>query len=639
MFDSVRNNKRIVQGFLVLITLPFAFFGVDSYVRGVGAGADVAAVGDSKVSQQQFQEAWRDQMDRARQQLGPSFKQEQFDTPEARLAVVNSLIDRRLLLLEAYKGRLGASNEMLVEIISNMPSLKENGQFSRARYEAAVRAQGMTTDQFENQLRQDLTMQQLVGAVGDTGIISATSAEMMLRIQSEERQVAELRITPEQFSSEVKLGADATRKFYDENQTLFQTPELVRAEYVVLSLDGLLSQVVVSDAEVKQWYDSHKDRFQQAEERRASHILITASATASDADKAKAKAKSEELLKEVQKSPAKFAELAKQNSQDPGSAANGGDLGFFGRGMMVKPFEESVYSLKDGQISGLVQSDFGFHIIKLTGVKAAKVKTLDEVRAEIEGELKRQGAQRRYAEAAESFSNMVYEQSDSLAPAAEKFKLKIQQSQMLPKSIPAQALPSLGPLGNEKLLAALFSEDAVKNKRNTDAVEVAPNTLIAARVLDYKPAAVRPFETVKADIETMLKAKEATAMATSRGEARLAELKAGQDKVNWALVKYVSRLQGKQVSPAAMQAIFRADVQKLPSYAGVELPNNGGYALYKIMGVKPLEKVDEDKRRVLQSEYTALVSQEDFAAYLAGLRQRYKVEINKSVVESKEQRQ
>ena len=639
MFDAVRNNKRIVQGFLALITLPFAFWGVDSYVRGVGAGTDVAVVGDSKVSQQQFQQAWRDQMDRARQQLGPSFKQEQFDTPEARLAVVNSLIDRRLLLLEAYKGRLGASNEMLVEIIGNMPSLKENGQFSQARYEAAVRAQGMTTDQFENQLRQDLTMQQLVGAVGDTGIISTASAEMMLRIQSEERQVAEIRMTPEQFAGDVKLGAEAARKFYDENQTLFQTPELVRAEYVVLSLEGLLSQVAVSDAEVKQWYDSHKDRFQQAEERRASHILITASATASDADKAKAKAKAEELLKDVQKNPAKFAELAKQNSQDPGSAANGGDLGFFGRGMMVKPFEESVYSLKDGQISGLVQSDFGFHIIKLTGVKAAKIKSLEEVRAEIEGELKRQGAQRRYAEAAESFTNMVYEQSDTLKPASEKFKLQIQQSQMLPKSIPAQALPSLGPLGNEKLLAALFSEDAVKNKRNTDAIEVAPNTLVAARVLDYKPAAVRPFETVKNDIETMLKAKESAALATSRGEARLAELKAGQDKVNWALVKYVSRLQGKQVSPAAMQAIFRADVQKLPAYAGVELPNNGGYALYKIMSVKPLDKIDEGKRRVLQSEYTALVSQEDFAAYLAGLRQRYKVEINKSVVESKEQRQ
>ncbi|MFA7291703.1 MAG: SurA N-terminal domain-containing protein [Rhodocyclaceae bacterium] len=636
MFDAVRNNKRIVQGFLFLIAISFTLFGVDSYVRGTGAGTDVASVGDSKITQQQFQQSLRDQMDRARQQMGPSFKQELFDTPEMRLAVVNSLVDQRLLLLEAYKGRLGASNDMLVEIISNMPSLKENGQFSQSRYEAAVRAQGMTTEQFEAQLRQDLTMQQLVGAVADTGIVSATSAATMLRIQSEERQVAEIRYAPEQFTSEVKLADDAARKFYDENQKLFQTPELVRAEFVVLSLDNLLSQVAVSDSEVKQWYETHKDRYQQAEERRASHILITVNASAADAEKAKARAKAEEVLKEVQKTPAKFADLAKKVSQDPGSAVNGGDLGFFGRGMMVKPFEDSVFNQKEGQISDLVQSDFGFHIIKLTGVKAAKLKPLDEVRAEIEGELKRQGAQRRYVEAAEAFTNMVYEQSDSLNPVAEKFKLQVQQSKFLPKEIPAQALPSLGPLGNEKLLAALFSDDAIKNKRNTDAVEVVQNTLVAARVAEHKPAAIRDFDAVRADIETMLKGKEAAALAKRRGEARLAELKAGDDKVKWALVKYVSRLQGKQVTPEAMRAIFRADVQKLPAYAGVELPNNGGYALYKIMAVKPLEKIDESKQRVLQSDYTAMAAQEDFAAYLAGLRQRYKVEINKAVVESKD---
>jgi peptidyl-prolyl cis-trans isomerase D len=636
MFDAVRNNKRIVQGFLFLIAISFTLFGVDSYVRGTGAGTDVATVGDGKITQQQFQQSLRDQMDRARQQMGPSFKQELFDTPEMRLAVVNSLVDQRLLLLEAYKGRLGASNDMLVDIISNMPSLKENGQFSQSRYEAAVRAQGMSTEQFEAQLRQDLTMQQLVGAVADTGIVSATSTAMMLRIQSEERQVAEIRYAPEQFAGEVKLADDAARKFYDENQKLFQTPELVRAEFVVLSLDNLLSQVAVSDNEVKQWYESHKDRYQQAEERRASHILITVNASAPDAEKAKAKAKAEEVLKEVQKTPAKFAELAKKHSQDPGSAVNGGDLGFFGRGMMVKPFEESVFSQKDGQISGLVQSDFGFHIIKLTGIKAAKLKSLEEVRAEIEGELKRQGAQRRYIEAAETFTNMVYEQSDSLNPVAEKFKLQVQQSKFLPKEIPAQALPSLGPLGNEKLLAALFSEDAIKNKRNTDAVEVVQNTLVAARVAEHKPAAIRAFDTVRADIETMLKSKEAAALAKRRGEDRLAELKSGSDKLNWALVKNVSRLQGKQVAPEALRAIFRADTQKLPAYVGVELPSNGGYALYKITAVKPLEKLDESKQRVLQNDYTAMAAQEDFAAYLAGLRQRYKVEINKAVVESKD---
>lgn len=636
MFDAVRNNKRIVQVFLALITLPFAFWGVDSYVRGIGAGNDLAVVGDSKITQQQFQEAWRNQMDRARQQMGPAFRQEQFDTPAARQAVVNALIDQRLLLLEALKGHLGVSNETLVEIISNMPSLKENGQFSRARYEAALRGQGLSPEQFEAQLRQDLTMQQLVGAVSDTGIVPATVAETMLRIQSEERQVAEVRMMPDQFVGDVKLEADAARKYYDANPSLFQTPEMVRAEYVVLSLEGLLPQVTVSDAEVKQWYEGHKDRYQQNEERRASHILITASASAPEAEKAKAKAKAEEILAEVHKSPARFAELAKKYSQDPGSAVQGGDLGFFGRGMMVKPFEDTVFSQKEGDISGLVRSDFGYHIIKLTGIKPEKQKPLDEVRAEIEGELKRQAAQRRYVEAAEAFTNMVYEQSDSLKPVAEKFKLPIQESKFLPKAIPAQALPSLGVLGNEKVIAALFSEDAIKNKRNIDAVEVAPNTLVGARVGEHKPAAIRPFESVRADIETMLKAEEAAKLAKARGESRLAELKAGTDKVNWVLVKNVSRLQGKQVPAAAMHAIFSADVQKLPAYAGVELPNNGGYALYKIMAVKPLDKIDPDKRRVLQADYTAMAAQEDFAAYLAGLRQRYKIEVNKALVEAKD---
>ncbi len=636
MFDAVRNNKRIVQVFLALITLPFAFWGVDSYVRNAGPGNDVASVGDSKISLQQFQQSWRDQMDRARQQMGPSFRQETFDTPEMRLAVANSLVDQRLLLLEANKGRLGVSNALLVEIISTMPSLQVDGKFSKARYESALAAQGMSPEQFEARLRQDMIMQQLVGAVGDTGIVSSASAEMMLRIQSEERQVAEIRITPEQFAGELKLEPDAVKKFYDENQKQFQTPELVRAEYVVLSLDGLLSQVAVSEAEVKAWYEAHLSRYQQQEERRASHILITLASGASDADKAKAKAKAEEVLKEVQKNPAKFAELAKEHSQDPGSAANGGDLGFFARGMMVKPFEEAVFKQKQGELSGLVQSDFGFHIIKVTGIKEGKQKTLDEVRAEIEGELKRQGAQKRYAEAAEAFTNMVYEQSDSLAPVVEKFKLKLQQSPMLPRQVPQQALASLGPLGNEKLLSALFAEDAVKNKRNTDAVEVAQNTLVAARVLEHKPASVRAFESVRADIETMLKAKEATALAKKKGEERLAELKGGQDKINWALVKNVSRLQGKQVTAPALQAIFRADVSKLPAYTGVELPNNGGYALYKIMAVKPLATVDADKRRVLQRDYENMTAQEDFTAYLTGLRQRYKVEINKAVLESKE---
>lgn len=631
MFDSVRNNKKIVQIFLALITLPFAFFGVDSYVRNAGAGADLASVGETKITAPQFEQAFRERQDQMRQALGAKFKPEMMNTPEARLMVLNSLVDQRLLLLEASKNRLMTGDDTLRSVISTIPSLQENGKFSMSRYEAALRAQGMSQPQFEAKLRQDLTIQQLIGAVGDTAFVSDTQAAAMLRIQSEDRQFSEFRVMPEQFADKVKIEAGALQKYYDDNKSMFQVKEQVKAEFLVLSLDALLAQLNVGEAEIKEWYDSHKDRYQQPEERRASHILILTEG----ADKAKAKAKAEEVLKEVQKSPAKFAELAKQYSQDPGSAEKGGDLGFFGHGMMVKPFEDTVFKQKDGEISGLVQSEFGYHIIKLTGIKVGKLRSLEEVRPEIEGELKRQAGSRKFAEAAEAFNNMVYEQSDSLQPVAEKFKLKIQQSNWLPRNPDAKQLAELGPLGNEKILAAIFSEDSIKNKRNTEAVEIAPGTLVAARVLEYIPAATKPFDTVKTDIEKILKALEEAAMARNFGEAKLAELKkGGEDKLAWSAVKGVSRMQRGQISPAVIQTVFKADVEKLPAYVGTSM--GGGYTLFKIVKVTQPDTADVNTRKGIALEYASIVAQEDLAAYLSSLRQRYKISINKTALESKE---
>jgi len=633
MFDSVRNNKKIVQIFLALITLPFAFFGVDSYVRNMGAGNDVASVGDSKISAPEFDQALRERQDQLRRALGENFKSDMMNTPEAKLAVLNSLIDRRLLLLEANKNQLLTSDEMLRDFINKVPSLQVDGKFSQERYETVIRAQGKSQPQFEAMLRQDLTLQQLVGAVSDTAFVSDSQAEAMLRLQSEERQFSESRVAPEQFADKVKIEAAAVQKFYDDNKARFEVPEQIKAEYIVLSLDALMAQVTVGDAEVKDWYEGHKDRYVQGEERRASHILIEAKAAA---DKEKAKAKAEEVLKEVQGSPAKFADLAKKYSQDTGSAANGGDLGFFGHGMMVKPFEEAVFKLKDGEISGLVESDFGYHIIKLTGVKASKQRPFEEVRADIEGELKHQAAARKFTEEAETFSNMVYEQSDSLQPAADKFKLKLQQSALIPKNPDPAATAALGPLSNAKVLTALFSDDSIKNKRNTEAVEVAPNTLLAARVLEHVEASSVPFDKVKADIEKQLVREESAKLAKSSGEATLAELKkAGDDKkLTWSPVKTISRMQGQQVPQDALKAIFRADAEKLPAYEGAAVGD--AYTLYKIEKVIPLEKIDAEKRKSLQNEYSNIVAKEDLSAYLSSLRARYKISINKAKLESKE---
>jgi peptidyl-prolyl cis-trans isomerase D len=636
MFDSVRNNKKIVQIFLALITLPFAFFGVDSYVRNSGAGNDLASVGDTKITIPQFEQAMRERQDQMRQSLGANFKAEMLNTPEAKLSVLNSLVDQRLLLLEAEKSRLGTSDEALRDVISKIPSLQENGTFSMTRYETALRSQGMSQPQFEAKLRQDITLQQLIGAIGDTAFVSETQGTAMLTLQSETRQFSEQRIAPEQFADKVKIDPANVQKYYDDNKARFEVPEQVRAEFLVLSLDALLAQVTIGDAEVKTWYEGHKDRYEKSEERRASHILIVTNA---DSDKEKAKAKAEEVLKEVQKSPAKFAELAKQYSQDPGSAQKGGDLGYFGHGMMVKAFEDIVFKQKEGEISGLVASDFGYHIIKVTGIKPSTLRPLDEVRAEIVTELKAQAASRKFAEAAESFTNMVYEQSDSLAPAAEKFKLKIEKSALLPRNPDPKTIATMGPLANPKILAALFSDDSIKNKRNTEAVEIAQNTLLAARVVEHVAATSIPFATVKADIEKLLKAQDAAALAKAAGEARLAELNKGgeaaEGKALWTAPRSASRLQGRDLPPAAMQALFRANVQKLPAYVGAAVGDS--YMLYKIVKVSLPDAVDADKRKGLQGEYTAIVAQQDLSAYLSGLRLRYKITINSAALETKSQ--
>ena len=627
MFDAVRNNKKIVQIFLALITLPFAFFGLDSYVRSGGTGEDVAKIGDVKITQQQFQQALRDQQDRLRAQEGGQLDPKLLDNPVARKAILDDLIDQRLLLLEASKKKMFVSDAAIRQTIGAIDAFKVDGQFSTERYETALRAQGMSPAGFEAQLRQDLTLQQLAGAIGQSGVLSRTVSDRVLAMQTEKREVMEYRLPLDSYLDKVKLADDAAKKFYDENDKQFELPEQARAEYVELSMEAIGAQLAVTEAEVKAWYDGHKDRYQQPEERGASHILIGLEKLGKD----KAKAKAEEVFKAVQKNPASFAELAKKNSDDPGSAEKGGDLGYFGRGMMVKPFEDATLALKEGEISGIVESDFGFHIIKLTGIHAAKEKPLAEVKGEIEAELKKVAGSRKFAEAAEAFSNTVYEQADSLKPVAEKFNLTIKQSDWLGR----QAKPVNGPLANEKLLAALFSDDSIKNKRNTEAVEIAANTLVAARIVEYKPASLQPFDSVKVNIETLLKRQEAQILAKKEGESKLDAVKKGEDKLVWGAAKSVSRMDSRLIPPLAVAAVFRMDSAKLPAYTGVELPGMG-YALFKLSKVEAGDKLDEARQQAMLTQLGNLMAQEEMRLYLDSLRSRYKVEINAAVLEAKD---
>lgn len=632
MFDAVRNNKKIVQAFLVVITLPFAFWGVESYMRNAGDGDDVATVGGSKISRQELRAAINEQHERLRAQFGASIDPSVFDTSQMRGLVLDSLVKRRLMAQQVQNNRLVVTDDLLAKVIASIPEFQEGGNFSATRYETAVAAQGMSKEMFEARMRQQLVMQQLLLPVSGATIAGETSASNWMSSQLEQREVAELRLLPDAYLSQVKLADGAAKKYYDSNHSLFELPELVRAEYVVLNAAALQSQVVVSDADIKARYESHVDQYKESETRHARHILITLPKGASEAEEKVARSKAAEVLAQVKSAPGDFARLAKTYSQDPGSAEKGGDLGWFGRGMMVKPFEEAVFSLKAGEISDLVRSDFGFHIIQLVDVRAEHVKPYDEMKAALADELRRESGVKKYAEAAESFGNTVYEQADSLTPAAEKWKLEKQQTGWLAKG---SKLPP--PFDNPKLAGALFSDDAIKNKRNTEAVEVMPGTLVAARVLEHKPAELQPFAAVKASIEKRLLREEALKLAVKNGEDMQARLAKGEAVTQaWSASRSVSRVAPQGLTPDALRAIFKANTEKLPAYVGLTVPESG-YVLYRITAVNK-GKVDKADPHVaeLAQRYSRTIAEEEFSAWLEVAKEKTPVTIVKGAVENKD---
>ena len=628
MLNTVRDNKKLAQIILGLITLPFAFWGVESYVRNISIRDDVAQVAGAKITMAEFSRSLQDQQNKIRQAMGGHVDPAMLDSPEIKRAVVDNLVQKQLLMTYASKSRLTISDEQLARFIASVPALQDNGQFSKERYEAVIAAQNMSQQAFEYNVRQDLAVQQILMAVGD-GVITGTAAtDRWLAAQMEEREVSETTFKSDQYLSSVKIAPAAIQTFYDANARKFDLPEQLRAEYVVLSREQLLGQITVAENEVKSWYDSHADRYRQPEERRASHILIPVAKDAAADIVKDAESRAAEVLALVRKAPGDFGKLAKQYSKDPGSADKGGDLGWFGRGMMVKPFEEAAFTLKEGQISDLVRSDFGLHIIRVTGVKTDQGKPLAEVRNDIVAEIKAQGAAKKYAEIAEGFSNTVYEQADSLAPAAEKFGLPVQQSGWIAKG---GAAP--GVLNNPKLIAALFSDDAIKNKRNSEAVEVKQAVLVAARVLEYKPAAQQPLSAVSAGIEKFLARQEAAKLAAANGQALLAKLKNGETPANsWSTPRFVT-----SAAAAALKPVFKADASKLPTYVGNETP--GGYAVYRISQVRPyVAQAGEPKPEVkaLRNRYARAIAEEEQVAWLETLRSRYPVELNLAVLEAKE---
>lgn len=625
MFDFVNRKKRIVQLVLLLAVLPFMFWGVQSY-RGDSGEGYVAVVDGEEIQRREFEQALRDHQARLRAMFGGNFDNAMLDSYELRDSVLERLIQQRLLFREAVNNGFTVLDSQLVNEISQIPEFQLDNRFSKKQYEAFLRNEGLNPIAFESRVRQELLLQQLLDGYSENSFVSDAAVGRVMYLSEVQREINQVQIMPEDFLSQIEPAESDIKAYYDAHQSEFFLPERVRVEYLVLSLESLAENEPVSDDAIQNYYDEHQAEFGQPEERKASHILVAVAATAPDDEKQEAREKAEDILEQVLQHPEQFAELAENYSDDPGSASRGGDLGFFGRGVMVKAFEDEIFQMQPDEIRGLVETDFGFHIIQLDEIKEAKIADLNEVREQIERKLKMQMVSSVFGEAGEDFSNTVYEQSDSLQPAAEKFELTIQQSDWINRNATEPAI-----LADERLLNAVFSDDAILDKRNTEAIEVMPDTLVSARVLEHREATAQSLSIVRDEIIDRLKKRNAAEMAIAEGQAKLESLLAGEEDaapIDWGESKQVSYMQPQGLNQEVIRTIFKADVDTLPTYTGIENPQ-GGYSLIRITEVIEPEVTDKEKRENFGHQLQQMITQEEMSSYLGGIRQRYDVTIKR----------
>ncbi|HEX7812701.1 MAG TPA: SurA N-terminal domain-containing protein [Burkholderiales bacterium] len=634
MFEFVQKHKRWMQGALLVIIVPsFALFGIDVYFRNSGTGGAVAKVGNASISELEYSQALRQAQERMREMMRDNPDPAVLNSPQFKESVLNELVDRKVALNQARKSGMAVSAPDLQKMITQFEVFRdESGKFSVERYRQLLKNQGMSEKAFEEDLKNGVMLGQAQNVYAGSSFVPDSVVERLMRIREQEREVSQIVFNPADYLKQVKVSASDVEKYYADHKDEFVIPERAKIEFVLLSMDAAERSVQFSDDELKKIYDESKEaRFVTPEERHASHILIAAPATASAEEKARAKAKAEDLFKQVKAAPARFAELARKNSEDPGSAEKGGDLGSFGRGLMVKPFDDALFSMKPGDIAGPVETQYGYHIIRLDGIQGGQVTPFEKVKPQLADEARKAKAGKAFSEAAEKFNDMVYEQFDSLQPVAEALKLTVQKSDWV-----SRTGGNMNPLlNNEKLLAALFSDEVVKNKHNTSAIEVQPNTLLAARVVEHQPAAPLPLAEVRQDLQRHLESEAAMKQAEADGKAALDSLLKGQEpksKLAWSPPQNVSLQKRQGLHAEGAKAVFGADTAKLPAYAGVSAPQ-GKFVVYRISKVKDVEQVDAAQKKALAKQLAQTAGQEQYQAYIASLREQANVKIDKKKLE------
>ncbi len=523
MLQSIREGAQgwIAWFIVILISVPFALWGVQEYI-GVGSEPAVASVNDSEITERDFEQNYRQFRQQLRQRMGDSYRPELLDDALLRKEVLESMIQRELVMQATDRMGLRAGDKMVREVIMGIPSFQVNGRFSQDAYERSIRAQGIGSSGFEQQMRQLLVSDQLIRAVNGSELVTGTELEEVVRLRRQSRELEYLVIPVDAYLDSVPLQEGEARDYYEGHLSEFMAPERVLVEYLELDIDRIAETLEKPDEEtLLGYYEQHKDDYINPEQRRASHILITVEEGADEALVAGARERAEAALKRVRGEDS-FADVAREISQDPGSADMGGDLGFFEMGIMDKAFEKSVFSLVPGKISEPVRTPFGFHLILLQEIRPPAGNSFEEVREEILSTYRKNEAERFFYEYAERLNDLAYEDPDSLEPAADALGLQTQLSDWMGRE------GGEGILSNSKVVGAAFSEDVLVERHNSEVLELSAEHIIVLRVSEHEESSMRPFDTVSDGIILTLKMRKASEEARRQGEAIQVRLNGGE---------------------------------------------------------------------------------------------------------------
>jgi peptidyl-prolyl cis-trans isomerase D len=622
MLEKIRNStdSKLAKVILGIIIIPFALFGIDSYLSSVGSNVFVAKVNGVEISGQQYQNS----ESLIKEQMGGANSDPAlFQSPQFKKAVIENLISAELMNQSINDNGFVISDEQLSNYIVGMPDFQENGKFSQERYDQIVQYNNLSPKKLEDRIRVQMATQQAKDSLNKLLYIPNEIIQPLVNLAYQKRDISLHEIKLDDYKKKIKPSNEDIQKFYDENTDSFVRPDRIKIEFLIYSVAGIVPTISITDDDVKTFFETNKDKFQADQQRNAKHILFAYQPGIDFEEKGRIRDFAQTNLNEIKKDPKTFESKAKELSQDIESAKNGGDLGFFSRGDMVKPFEDVVFSLKENEISDLVETEFGLHIIMLAEIKGEEI-SFDKLKTQIKGELLYGKALEQYASSAEDFNNTVYENSENLDVASEKFGLEVQKSQWLTLDDARKFF------NNDAFANEIFSKESIDAKSNTLAIEVSPNNLVSARVVDFSPSALQPLEDVKDKVNEYIVGIQSQELIIEDGNKLVEDLKSNNTNIEWFDELVIDRIDKQGLSDPLVKKIFQVETNNMPAFAGF-YDLSGEYVVIKVNKVINDNVEDELSLDLYRDEYETALRSAIQAAYVDDLKENADIEINQRI--------